>query len=97
MPLSIEVKKALKLLIGTLLLLLVSISGYFFLKMSGVAEKGSAFRENQLRQKELESQNRQLRQQVLEAQAMNNLGLGDMQQPNGTIFVGPERPISSRR
>lgn len=100
-PLSIEAKKVLKMLMFTLLLLLVSVSAYFFIKMSSTAEKGYAFRENQLRQKELESENRVLKQQLLEVQTLGELKNSDtikkMAPPQSQIFVEPKGPLSQKK
>lgn len=100
-PLSVEVKRVLKLLMITLCGMLIIISGYFFLKSSGTAGKGYHLRENQLRQKTLESENRILKQQVLDAQSIKKLEKSDviseMVKPEKPIFVKPKGPLSRRR
>lgn len=100
-PLSIEVKKVLKLLMATLCGMLILVSGYYFLKSSGTAERGYMLRENQFRQKNLESENRILKQQVLDAQAMTKLEksdvMGEMVKLEHPIFVEPKGPLSRRK
>lgn len=100
-PLSIEVKRVLKMLMVTLCALLFVISGYFFLKTTTSAENGYLLRENQLRGKELESKNRILKQQVLEAQSINNLKkdalINKMAAPENPVYVKPKGPLSRRR
>ena len=100
-PLSYEVSKVLKLLTYTLLAMLVVISGYFFVKTSSAAEKGYLLEENQLREKNLESENRLLKQRVLNAQSITDLKSSDMVQgmkePDTTQYVLPRGPLSKRR
>jgi hypothetical protein len=60
-PLSIEVQNVLKMLSYTLLGMLVAISAYFFIKTTNTAERGYSLRENQLRQRDLEAENRILK------------------------------------
>lgn len=100
-PLSQEVRTVLKRLLYTLLILLVSVSGYYFLEMSSTAEKGYAFKENQVRQNTLEAENRTLKQQLLEVQSINNLKSTDvvkgMEAPVSETYVEPLRPISKRK
>lgn len=100
-PLSIEVKKVLKMLIYTLCIMLVVLSGYYFLKASGTAGRGYLLRENQLRQKTLESENRILKQQVLDAQSLNYLKRSDVVSEMGPaekpIYVEPKGPLSQRK
>lgn len=99
-PLSIEVKKVLKLLTYTLLGMLLLSSVYFFAKTSNTAEKGYALRENQLLQKKLESENRILKQQVLDAQSLSRLKKSDvvseMAQPEKPIYVVPKGPLGKK-
>lgn len=97
-PLSLEVKKVLKLLMGTLFALLLATSSYFFIKTSATAERGYSFRENQVKYKELESANRLLKQRVLEAQSITELKssefVEEMVAPEKTIYVLPHGPLS---
>ena len=99
-PLSVEVRKSLKLLMSTLLGMLVIISAYFFVKMSSTAEQGSAFTETQFKQKTLESENRILKQRVLDAQSIEAIEgsttTNTMHKPGSPIYLSPPRPISSR-
>lgn len=99
-PLSVESKKVLKLLIGTVLGLLISISAYFFIKTSDAAEKGYAIREAQLKLNELESKNRILKQQVLDAQSLGEVQSGGaakkLEQPEKRIFVEEKGPMTRR-
>lgn len=99
-PLSMEVRRVLKLLMGTLFGLLVVVSGYFFIKMSNTAELGYVFKENQVKQKQLESENRILKQQVLQLQSINAIegsdSIKDMQLPQAETYVEPVKPISRK-
>ncbi|PJC36675.1 hypothetical protein CO046_04635 [Candidatus Peregrinibacteria bacterium CG_4_9_14_0_2_um_filter_53_11] len=98
-PLSVQINKSRKLLIGTLLFLLVGTSTYFFIKVSATAEKGAVIREGQFEQRELELKNRLLKQQVLEAQSINEIksseAISTMESPREETYVEPVRPISS--
>lgn len=100
-PLSIEVKTVLKWLMYTLLGLLISLSSYFFVKMSSTAEKGYLLRENQLQQRNLESENRILKQRVLDAQSLGGVTgsetFQEMSEPENSIFVMPKSPLTQRR
>lgn len=97
-PLSIEVNKVLRLLMITLTVLLFCVSAYFFVKMSDTAKTGHLFEENQWMQKNLESENRILKQRLLDAQSLNGLKASkifeDMSEPESTIYVKPKGPIS---
>ena len=99
-PLSFQIKKAKDLLIATLLGMLVLVSGYFFLRTTNSAEKGYLLRENQLRQSTLESDNRLLKQQLLQVQSINSLKgsntVLNMQEPATTIYVEPKGPLTQR-
>lgn len=98
-PLSIETRKVLRLLSITLLFLLLASSAYYFVKTTNTAEMGFRLRENQIKQKELEDQNRLLKQNVLEAQSIIKLQkdktVSDMQEPV-PIFVEPIGPLGKR-
>lgn len=100
-PLSIEVKRVLKLLMTTLCAMLVILSGYYFLKASGTAGRGYLLRENQVRQKNLEFENRILKQQVLDAQAVTKLEkskvIEEMVKPEKPIFIEPKGPLTRRK
>ena len=100
-PLSIEVKKVLKLLIYTLLSMLLMASAYFFVKTSMTAERGYMLRENQLRQKALESENRILKRRVLDAQSLFELKKSDvvldMDEPYSPIYLKPASPLTKKR
>lgn len=100
-PLSYEVKKILTMLVYTLLSILVVSSGYFFIKMSDTAENGASFRENQLRQQYLDSENRTLKQQLLEVQSITELKQDPitkaMVEPETTIFVPAKSALSKRK
>lgn len=100
-PLSIEVRQVLKLLSYTMLGLLVSSSAYFFVKMSFAAESGYAMREGQLRQQTLESENRILKQRLLEEQSLGDLQsskiVKDMEQPTSPTYILPKGPLSKRK
>lgn len=99
-PLSIEVKKVLNMLMYTLCSMLIVTSGYFFVKTSSTAERGYSLKENQVEQKKLESENRLLKQQVLEAQSIVELKKSEivegMQPPEKKIFIEPRGPISRK-
>lgn len=99
-PLSIEVPKVMKLLIYTLMGMLVITSAYFFLKTSNTAERGYSMRENQLRRDTLESENRILKQRLLEIQSVHELQLSDtikeMEEPANPIYIRPKGPLSKR-
>lgn len=100
-PLSIEVRKVLKLLMYTLFGLLVVVSSYFFVKTSNTAERGYQFRENQLMQQSLESENRILKQKVLDVQSLNELRSSDivsnMQDAPIPVYIEPKGPLSKRK
>lgn len=101
-PLSIEVRRVLKLLIGTLFGMLLATSAYFFVKMSTTAEQGYVFRENQLRQRSLESENRILKQQLLEVQSIENLQKSAqfkefVAPETAPVYVKPAGPISKKK
>lgn len=89
------------MLMATLFGMLVVVSIYFFAKSSTNAEKGYLLKENQLRQKELESQHRILEQQVLDAQSIGKLEktatVKEMEPPVSTIYVKPRGPLTQRR
>lgn len=100
-PLSIEVKKVLKLLIYTLLVMLFAATGYFLLKLSNNSEKGYLLRENQFLQKDLESENRILKQRVLDAQSLKEIQKSDIAdrmnvQPQPT-YIRPMGPLTKRK
>lgn len=99
-PLSIEVRSVLKMLIYTLIGLLITISGYFFVKMSGAAEKSYLLRENQFQQKNLEAENRILKQRALDAQSLNNVIdsniFKNMQEPMNPVYVRPQGPLTRK-
>lgn len=100
-PLSIEVHKVLKMLSFTLLGMLVVVSAYFFVKMTYTAERGYSLKENQLRQRSLESENRILKQRVLDAQSLNELKnsevVGKMTPPENSVYVKPKGPLSKKK
>lgn len=100
-PLSHEVKKILTMLMYTLLSILLVSSAYFFVKMSNTAERGYSFRENQLRQQYLDSENRTLKQRLLEVQSITELKQDpitkDMIEPATTIFVPAKSAVSKRK
>lgn len=100
-PLSIEVKTVLKLLMYTLIGLFIAISSYFFIKMSDTAEKGYLLRENQFHQKNLESENRILKQRVLDAQSLNEVRNSNvfkqMQEPLQPIYIMPRGPLTRKK
>lgn len=99
-PLSIEVKKVLKMLMYTLSGLLLAASAYFFLKTGVTAERGYQLRENQLRQKTLEFENRILKQRVLDAQSLSGLKesnvVRNLQEPETRIFMEEKGPLGKR-
>ncbi|MBI5412865.1 hypothetical protein HZA42_00775 [Candidatus Peregrinibacteria bacterium] len=99
-PLSVESKKVLKLLMCTIFGLLIVISVYFFIKTSYTAEKGYAMREAQLKLNELESKNRILKQQVLDAQSLSEVQASDtikrLEQSETQIFVEEKGPVTRR-
>lgn len=90
-PLSIEVKKVLKLFTVTLIGLIALASSLYFVKMTNSAESGYQLRENQLRQKTLESENRILEQQLLKAQSLAELKQSDVVKklapPENQVYV----------
>ena len=99
-PLSIEAKKVLNMLVYTLFGLLIATSTAFFIKTSSTAERGYSLKENQLLQKELEAENRLLKQQLLEAQSITELEKSDfieeMEQPKDKKYIEPRGPISRK-
>lgn len=100
-PLSIEVSQVLKLLMYTLFGLLISSSAYFFVKMSFTAESGYALHQNQLRQKNLETENRLLKQRLLDAQSLDEVQqskvVKGMEQPETQTYVLPKGPLSRKK
>lgn len=100
-PLSIEVKKVLKLLSYTMLALLIVSSGYFFVKMSTTAESGYSLHEGQIRKKNLEDENRILNLQLLEAQSIEDLKqstiVKEMTEPTDPIYILPKGPLSRKK
>lgn len=98
--LSFEIKEARNMLIYTLLGMLIIVSAYFFIKTSSSAEKGYLLNENQSIQKDLGSQNRLLKQQLLEAQSISALKSDEtvksMQNPENIIYVKPPEPKKRR-
>ncbi len=98
--LSVEVNKATKMLLIALSAMLVSVSVYFFIYMSINAEKGSLVRENQLHQKSLESENRLLKEQVLQSQSLDTIQSSNevegMKPSTDETYVSPPLPIGSR-
>ena len=100
-PLSVEVNKALRMLLVTVTLLLVGVSAYFFVHMSVRAEKGSLVRENQLTQQQLEDENRLLKEQVLEAQSLDHIQSSDevdgMEPADNEVYMEPFGPLSKSR
>lgn len=99
-PLSVEVKKVLRMLMYTLFALLLVSSAYFFVKTSFTAERGYRFREAQFLQRDLESQNRILEQQVLDAQSLTELKksgtVKNMEEPASPVYVEPPGPLTKK-
>ncbi|MEK7172195.1 MAG: hypothetical protein AAB739_04770 [Patescibacteria group bacterium] len=99
-PLSVEVRKVLKLLTYTLTALLLLISTYYFVKSTNTAEKGYRLKENQMQKYKLESENKILKQNVLDAQSLNEVQNSDivekLQQPEKQIFMEPKGPLGRR-
>lgn len=100
-PLSVEVQKVLKMLTFTLLGMLAVISSYFFIKTTNTAERGYSLRENQLQQRHLESENRILKQRVLDAQSLNEVKnsevVRDMNPPENPVYIKPKGPLGKKR
>ncbi|MBI4995173.1 hypothetical protein HZC21_06080 [Candidatus Peregrinibacteria bacterium] len=100
-PLSVEVRRVLKLLTYTLTALLLISSVYYFIKSSNTAEEGYKLKENQLIQRKLETENKILKQNVLDAQSLNEVQqssvVGKMEQPEKQIFVEPKGPLGKRK
>ena len=100
-PLSIEVKKVLRLLMYTLLGMLIFVSIYFFAKTTSTAERGYSLKESQLQKNTLESENRILKQRVLDTQSLNEVknssAVEGMTEPAQTIFIKPKGPLTQRR
>lgn len=99
-PLSIEVRRVLKLLTYTLTALLLISSVYYFIKSSNTAEKGYRLKENQMLQKQLETENKILKQNVLDAQSLNEVENSNvvegLQHPEKQIFIEPKGPLGKR-
>ncbi len=85
----------------TLFSMLLVTSVYFFAKTSSTAEKGYSFKESQIRLKELESKNRILQQEVLDAQSLQKLKssetVSNMLEPESSIYIAPKGPLSKRK
>lgn len=100
-PLSIESKKILKLLMYTLSGLLLTTSVYFFAKTSTAGERGYLLEEYRSRLNTLESDNRILKQQLLDAQALSALEESDvvlgLTPPAQPIYVEAKGPLTKRR
>lgn len=96
-PLSLEVKKVLKMLMGTLLVLVLGVSGFYFFKATDTAERGYQLRETDLKKQHLEAENRILKQQVLDAQSLVKLSqsgaVSHMRPQENQIFVKPQAPL----
>lgn len=95
-----EVKTVLKWLMYTLLGLMVATSVFFFIKMSGTAEKGYLVRENQFQQQNLETENRILKQRVLDAQSLSGVTgsktFKEMAPPEGQIYIMSPSPLTRK-
>lgn len=100
-PLSVEVNKTTKMLLITLSIMLTSVSVYFFIHMSANAEKGSLVRENQLTQKNLENENRLLKEQVLEAQSLEHIQksseVEEMSPAGREVYIKPQGPLTQSK
>ncbi len=98
--LSVQVNKATKMLLIALSAMLVSVSVYFFIYMSLNAEKGSLMRENQIEQTTLESENRLLKEQVLQSQSLDHIQSSNevegMKPSTNETYLKPPVPIGSR-
>lgn len=100
-PLSVEVNKAMKMLTITLFVMLATVSVFFFIHTSANAEKGSVMNANQLQQKTLEDENRLLKEQVLQAQSIENIHTSEevssMKESENEVYLKPPEPIGSNR
>lgn len=96
--LSAQVRSSLKLLMITLLLLLIATSTFFFLNTSTTAEKGGQVLEGQVEMRELEAQNRILKQKVLEEQSIEQIEssetINGMEAAPKPIFIKPKGPLT---
>ena len=82
----------------TLFGLLITVTGYFFINTTVTAENGSLINKNQTIKNKLEAENRTLKQQVIDAQSIYTINneAQTLEQPVGTYFIHPRRPLSSR-
>ena len=81
--------------------LLLTTSMYFFAKTSVAGESGYLLEEHRARLKVLESENRTLKQQLLDAQALSALEESDvvlgLTTPEQPMYVLPKGPLTKRR
>lgn len=90
-PLSQEVKKAVVTLLFGLVLITVVLGIVFLLNTSSSAQKGYLYSQLRLQNEELESLNRELRMQVIEARSIFNLEriekVTEMTKPDSIMFM----------
>lgn len=98
LPLSLEAQRVLRTLMITLFCMLLALSVYFVIKMTKTAEIGHLIRENDFMRKDLEAENRILKQRVLDSQSLQTIQAEtqNLGKPAGAQFVHPRRPLSSK-
>jgi hypothetical protein len=93
-PLSVQVKKSIYLLLSALLALIVILSIVFLLNTSQSAQKGHILNQEQLRKEQLLLQNRNLIQKIIEAQAYSKIEesplINSMIKPENPIYIEPK-------
>lgn len=90
-PLSSEVKKIIKALLVTLLIIIVGSSVFFLFSRSESAQKGYLLRSIELQNAKLRSENQAMNQKVLEAQSYKEIQesetIENMEPVTGTKYI----------
>lgn len=87
--LSLQVKRSISLLIGTLIFLVVLISIVYLLNTTQSSQKGYVLQQEQLRKDDLLLQDRNLINKIIDAQSYNKIEESDLVQD----MVKPENPL----
>ena len=94
--LSLQVKRSISLLIGTLLFLTVLISIVYLLNTTQSNQKGYVLQQEQLKKDDLLLQDRNLVNQIIDAQSYNKIEdsdqVQDMIKPENPIYIDPPPP-----
>lgn len=94
-PLSHEVKRVLKALMVTLSLLFIGLSALFLFQTSKSAEQGFLLRQTKLENEKAKTENRDLKQKVLQAQSFQKIQeskvLKKMEEASAPTYVPPKK------